>query len=58
MRPRWTLRRAEDGETRDADGRMKVKILRPMNNTDKGNHVCDWQWQGLKKDLMETNCQL
>jgi hypothetical protein len=48
--------RAEDGETRDADGRMKVKISRPMNNTDKGNHVYDWQ--GPKKDLTETKCQL
>jgi hypothetical protein len=29
-------------ETRDAeDGRMKMKISRPMNNTDKGDHVYD-----------------
>jgi hypothetical protein len=55
MRPRGTLW-AEDRETRDADGRMKVKISRPMNNTDKGNHVYDWQ--GPKKDLTETKCQL
>jgi hypothetical protein len=49
--------RVEDGETRDAeDGRMKVKISRPMNNTDKGNHV--YNWQGPKKDLTETECQL